>query len=287
MKENYINYLTYVRQYSEATIINYKKWLNKLDMYLATIGKSVDDPENIKLVDMYNFLEDMSKSWLSARTCAGHIWGIVSYFKYCKNVLELNILDYKKIHKPKVPERKIWYFSEEEKQAMLKVVNSWYWYQEETRIRNRLLIYLFLHTWLRCHELAKIKVFDLVGDSLQIVWKWGMRRFVYIRKEILDMIYLYLGKRKRNSDYLFWGYKSDHLTTAHIRKTVERVGKLAWVHAFPHKFRHTFACDLLHVPWSNIYSVAKLLGHKHITTTQIYLWTDNTELKKLQFWLTF
>ena len=167
MLENYVNYITFVRQYSQETVYNYKRSLKKLDQYLATIWKNINDPESIKLVDMYNFMEDMSKNWLSARTCAWYIRGVVGYFKYCKDILELEVLDVKKIHTPKIPERKIWYFSESEKKALLKVVNGWLWYREETRIRNKLLVYLFLHTWLRCWELAKIKVFDIVGENHQ------------------------------------------------------------------------------------------------------------------------
>lgn len=287
MIENYINYITFVKQYSEATVINYKKWLKKLEMYLATIGKTAEDPESIKLVDMYNFIEDMSKSWLSPRTCAGHIWWVVSYLKYCKNIVELDILDIKKIHAPKIPERKIWYYSEEQKAAMIKVVNEWIWYREETRIRNKLLVYLLLHTGLRVHELVKIRLNDIIGESLQVVGKWWLRRFVYLRPEIKNMIHLYLGKRKHDSNYLFGGYSWDHLTTDQVRDVLERVGKAVWIHAYPHRFRHTFATNLLSVPGSNIYAVARLLGHKHISTTQIYLWADNTELKKIQFWLKF
>ena len=287
MIENYVNYITYVKQYSDRTIINYKKWLKKLENYLNSIGKTANDPESIKLIDMYNFIEDLSKSWLSARTCAWHIRAVVSYFKYCKNIAELDILDYKKIHTPKIPDRQIWYFSEEEKQAMLKVVKAWYWSSEELVVRNKLIVYLFLQTWLRCHELAKIKLYDLAWDSLQIVWKGWLRRFVYLRKELLELFYLYLAKRSKESAYLFGGYKWSHLTTDRIRHIIEKIGELAWVKAHPHKFRHTFATDLLHVPWSNIYTVAKLLGHKRISTTQIYLGTDNTELKKIQFWLKF
>lgn len=287
MRENYIDYITYIKQYSSETIINYKKALKKLDSYLVTINKSVDDPENIKLIDIYNFIEDMSKSWLSPRTCAGHIRGVIAYFKYCKNVAELDILDYKKIHAPKIPDRQIWYFSEEDKKLLLKVVNEWYGYREETRIRNKLLVYMFLQTWLRCSELARIRLYDIAGDSLQIIGKWWARRFVYLRKEILDLIYLYLAKRKKESDYLFWGYTQQHITRDQVQHIIHRIWKVAWIHAYPHRFRHTFAVDLLHVPWSNIYTVARLLGHKHISTTQIYLGADNSELKKIQFWLKF
>lgn len=287
MIDNFINYISYVKHYSQATVINYKKWLKKLDTYLTSIWKNIDDPESIKIVDIYNLMEDMSKSWLQPRTCAWHIYGIISYLRYCKNIVELDILDIDKIHTPKIPERKIWYYSEEEKKLIIDYVKKWFWDREETRIRNKLLVYLLLHTWLRCHEIAKIKLNDLVGESLQIVGKWWSRRFVYLRKEILDLRYLYLWKRKRNSSYLFSGYKGEHLTTDQIRHTLEKIWKAVGVHVYPHKFRHTCATDLLHVDGSNIYAVAKILWHKKITTTQIYLWTNNTELKKIQFWLKF
>lgn len=284
MKENYIDYLRYTRHYSNSTVIWYSKALNKFDMFLATVGKKIDDPENIKLIDIYNFLEDMSKSWLTARTCAWYIDGVRGYLKYCKNVIELDILDTKKIKSPKVPDREIWFFSKEEKQHIIKTANKWIGVKEITKLRNKLLTYMFLQTGLRCHEIAKIKVNE-IWENLQVIGKWGVRRFVFLRPEILHLVYLYLAKRKKKSDYLFDGSKGSHLTTDRIRRIYSNLSKEIGIHVHPHKFRHTFATDLLHIPWSNIYSVAKLLGHKKITTTQIYLWADNMELKKLQFWL--
>ena len=148
------------------------------------------------------------------------------------------------------------------------------------------MVYLFLHSWLRCSELAKIKVHE-IWESLQVIGKWWKRRFVYLRPEILDLIYLYLGKRKKKSDYLFPWNKGNHIGRDQINHIFSKMSKEIWIHIYAHKFRHTVATDLLHIPWSNIYAVSKILWHSRITTTQIYLWTDNMELKKLQFWLKF
>lgn len=284
MKESFFNYIV-SRGYSQSTLTGYKFTLGKFEEWLVWKGKSIDDPENIKLVDIYNFIEKLNEDEVSPRTRAWIIDWVRGYLKYCKEIVELNIVDLHKIKSPKVPDREIWFFNKEQKEQILKLFNKWVGKSEIVKLRNKLLTYMLLHTGLRCHEIAKIKVCE-IWESLQVIGKWGKRRFVFLRKEILDLIYLYLGRRKRKSDFLF-DWTKGHLTTDRIRRIFNTQSKKLWFRIHTHKFRHTFATDLLHVPWANIFAVSKLLGHKKITTTQIYLGTDNSELKKIQFWLSF
>lgn len=286
MKDHYINYIRYTLRYSEYTTKGHNCILNKFNEWLLTRWKTIENPEDIKLVDVYNYIESLSKGWLSIGTCAWFTNGIKGYLRYCKDVAELDIVDYHKIKSPKTPDRKIWFFSKDEKEKILKEFNKGVWIREIKKLRNKLLTYMLLHTGLRVHEIAKIKVCE-IWESLQVIGKGGKRRFVFLRPEILDMIYLYLGKRKKKSDYLFDGNKGNHISTDCIRRVYYELSKKIGIHMHPHAFRHTFATDALHVQWSNVYVVAKLLGHKNISTTQIYLGTDNKELKKIQFWLTF
>jgi site-specific recombinase XerD len=186
----------------------------------------------------------------------------------------------------KVPDRQVGFFSEKEKNQIIKTVKEWVGVKDITQMRNRLLTYILMQTWLRCHELAKIKVSE-IWESLQIVGKGKKLRTVYLRKELLDMIGEYLSKRKRKSEYLFDSTKEWHMREWSIRNIFNRMTKKLWFHIHAHKFRHTFATDLLHIPWSNIFNVAKLMWHSKITTTQIYLWVNDSELKNLQFRLDF
>ena len=286
MLEKYIDYIQYTRCLSEYTVIYYKKDLKKFEQYLSTIWKTVEQPEDIRLDDVFEFTAWMNKSWLCKKTISWVLDGLRSYFHYLGDVLELDVINPKRIPSVKVPEKNIGFFSEEDKKKIFAVVNNGFWDREETQIRNKLMVYLFLHLWLRCVELTRIKVCD-IWENMQVIGKWGKRRFVYLRPEILDMVYLYLAKRKKNSDYLFPWYRGWHITTDQIANIFSMMSKVAGVHIHSHKFRHTFATELLHIPWSNIYNVARLLGHKNISTTQIYLGTNNQELKKLQFWLKF
>ena len=284
--KKYLDYVQYTKCLSIYSVIFYKKALKKFEQYLQTIGKSVEQPQAIEIGDIYDFITFMNKGGLSPKTSNGILDGVRGYFRYLSEALEMEVLSPKKIPWVKVPEKSIGFYNKEEKSLILNTANKWVWLREETQLRNKLLVYMLLYLGLRCHEISQIKVHE-ISESLQVIGKWGKRRFVYIRPEILDMIYLYLGKRKRKSDYLFGGYNWEHLDTWTIQHIFVKMSKAAWVHIHAHKFRHTFATDLLHIPWANIYNVAKLLGHKHISTTQIYLGVDNSELKKLQFWLKF
>jgi site-specific recombinase XerD len=286
MIQDFLKYLQYTKWSSINTIIRYRGGLKKFEWYLCELWKSLEKPDDIKLYDIYSFIAEMWSAGLQPATCNIVINAIRAFLRYC-TVLEFNVVDDSKIHQCKIPDKSIWFFNKEEKKLIIREVNKWIWRNGIDKLRNKLLTYMFLQTWLRCHELVKIRISE-IWENLQIVGKWWRRRTVYLRKELLDMIGEYLSKRKRKSEFLFDSIKEwKHLREWAVRKLYMKLSKILWFHIHAHKFRHTFATDLLHIPWSNIYNVSQLLGHRRLTTTQIYLWTDNTELKNLQFWLEF
>jgi site-specific recombinase XerD len=286
MIKSYLDYILYTRWLSRNTWIKEKKGLNKFECYLLSIWKTLEKPEYIKLIDILEFIAYLRKSWLVPWSCNAVLDGVKWIFRYMKNILELDVLDDKHIRYIKDPDKNIWYFNEKEKRLILNTVRKWVGKGSIVKLRNKLLTYMLLQTGLRCHELAKIKVNE-IWENLQVVGKWGKLRTVYLRKELLEMIEEYLDKRKRKSDYLFDSTKEWHMREWSIRTIYNRISKKVWFHVHCHKFRHTFATDLLHIPWANVYNVAKLMGHSRITTTQIYLWVDDKELKNLQFSLNY
>lgn len=285
--EKYLTFLLYNKWLSINTIVRYRKWLKKFEWFLLPAWKSIDKPTEIQLYDVFSFVCEMWKNWLSASSINNTINAIRWYLRYCKSIDNLDVIDASKITSCKIPERNIWFFNDSQKSLIKKAVDNWIWKGEITKLRNKILTYMLMNTWLRCHEIAKIKVSE-IWESLQVIGKWWKRRVVYLKKELLKDIYEYLSRRKRESEYLFDSTKKwQHLYEWSIRKIYMDLSKEVWFHVHAHKFRHTFATDLLHIPWSNIYNVAKLLGHKRITTTQLYLWCGDEELKNLQFKLNF
>ena len=288
MKKRFINYIAHALCLARLTVIKYTQALDKFDLFLQREWKSVDDPEEITIADIYDFISEMGEAWLSANYSNWIITWLKSYFNYLRDVLELNVIESRRIRYSKVPQRDIEYYDETEKNKILGMVNKWVGIKNVTKLRNKLLVYMFLHTWLRCHELAKIKVSD-IGENLKVRGKWGKIRYVFLREELLDLIRHYLSIREKKSDYLFPTHNKweGHIYECSIRGIFVKMSKELWFRIHPHGFRHTFANDLLRLPWSNIYNLAKLLWHSNISTTQVYLGCDNSELKRLQFWLKY
>ena len=245
MIEQYIDHILYVMWLSKLTAITYQYSLIEFNNFLKSLWKTLDNPEWITLVDINKWIieqKDLNNKTINKR--------LASIILRDNNS---DVLDPSAIKCLKKVDRPIGYFSQQEKKKILKFVNEGYWNCEEIQLRNKLLVYVLMFTWLRIHEALNIKTKD-VQESIQIIGKWWKHRWTFFRPEILDIAKEYLNKRKTYSEYLFCT-----------------------------KFRHTFATGLLKLKWSNIYNIARLLGHKNISTTQIYIWYNDTELKNLQF----
>lgn len=160
---------------------------------------------------------------------------------------------------------------------------------ELTKVRNQCMCSLFLHTWLRVSELNALKTADL-EEELQILGKWWELRVVYIFNEHIRILNLYLFLRKRkhiDSDYLFISHSNNskwrRLSRSSIANIISDIAKKAGIekNVHPHLLRHTFATNILR-KWWNVYYIQRLLGHKNITTTQLYLDATNVDLVKTQ-----
>ena len=78
---------------------------------------------------------------------------------------------------------------------------------------------------------------------------------------------VYLGEPRKNTDRVFAGFKYNSQTLLELRRWAMIAGITKDV-TF-HSGRHTFAVMMLDIG-ADIYTVSKLLGHKELSTTQIY-----------------
>ena len=80
------------------------------------------------------------------------------------------------------------------------------------------------------------------------------------------------------SDFVFLSYLEDGLSTTAIHKRLMRYRAQAHIYLTAHRLRHTFANDLLSadVP---VTTIQKLMGHRWLETTQIYVSANDRQVQ--------
>lgn len=132
--------------------------------------------------------------------------------------------------------------------------------------RARAFLLLLLYSGLRRSDAGVLRrsALDDAGYLTLRVEKTRVRLKVKLPAAVADELRALPG----NPQYFFWTGRGKPATViGNLWRTVNRVGKLADVHATPHRFRDTFACRLLE-QGADIRTVSKLLGHTSIRTTE-------------------
>lgn len=140
--------------------------------------------------------------------------------------------------------------------------------------RDRLLIKLLYSTGCRVGEFALIKVEDIDWENGFIHipaenTKTKEARTVRVGKDLLNEIKGWLKDQKKESGYLFSSRQDERLTPRRIQQVIRKYAEKAGVACHPHTLRHTHIVHALNkgVP---INVVQAEVGHKRLTTTQIY-----------------
>jgi site-specific recombinase XerD len=149
--------------------------------------------------------------------------------------------------------------------------------------RDRAMFLLMLRCGLRISEVAELLLANLFLDEprprIVASGKGSKERSVYVSPQAERALRAYLAERPRfPSDYVFLSYLGDGMTPTAVHKRLMVYRKRAGVHLTAHQLRHSFANDLLtaDVP---VTSIQKLLGHRWLETTQVYVEANDRQVR--------
>jgi integrase/recombinase XerC len=161
-----------------------------------------------------------------------------------------------------------------EKRALLKEVKG---RESFADLRDRVMIEILLGTGMRLSELAGLdrSDIDLVAKHVRIKAKGGAEQIRFLKTDLRVLLRRFLTLSQRNcpgnSEALFLSNRNRRLSQRQIANRVEHWLKKAGIekHLTPHGLRHTFATHLYEAT-NDLLVVQKALGHRDISTTQIY-----------------
>ncbi len=156
-------------------------------------------------------------------------------------------------------------------------------------LRDRAMLELMYATGLRVSELVGLTgpQVNLRQGVIHILGKGGKERLVPIGEEALDWLARYLDRARaellgrRESPALFVTRRGGGMTRQAFWYLVKRYARAAGVASIsPHTLRHSFATHLLN-HGADLRVVQLLLGHRDLSTTQIYTHVAREGLKAM------
>jgi site-specific recombinase XerD len=293
--EQYLEYLEIERNCSKLTIRNYKFYLRRFSDWFdrSHPNSSIEDVTSDVVRKFRVFLSNYSDDkgiTLMRVTQSYHIIALRSFLRFLiRNDYET--LSPEKIDLPKGESKSLKFLEKKHLDELMAVVDT----TNERGVRDRAIMELLFSTGLRVSELVNLnreqmnfetREFGVIGKGkkLRIVFMSDNAAFWldhYLNKVRTDKFKPLFIRYAREIDYEKGGEKM-RLTTRSVERIVKKYVKASRipVNATPHTMRHSFATDLLS-NGADIRSVQEMLGHKNISTTQIYTHVTNPKLKEV------
>jgi len=294
---SYLEYLEVEKGSSPLTIRDYKHYLERFIQWLKKEGIRLQlkdiNPEIVRQYRVYlSRLPGESKeknSTLTRKTQGYHVIALRSFLRWLiKN--DYQVMSPDKIDLPKIEERQVKFLSGEQVDRLLNAPSL----STIQGKRDKAILEVLFSTGLRVSELSGLDRDKVNLDTREfgVVGKGGKARVVFLSQRSAKYLDKYLKSRSDHFKPLFIHHKGKadpttpdekmRLTPRSIQRMVKKYGRKMKlpVDVTPHVLRHSFATDLL-MAGADLRSVQEMLGHKNVSTTQIYTHVTNKQLKDI------
>jgi integrase/recombinase XerC len=279
--EEFLKYIEIEKNYSDNTIISYKKDLEEYEEYLKEKKTNIKDTDYKFIRSYLTYLFDKK---YEKKTIARHISTLRSYYKYLfeEKIIKKNPMEL--ISNPKLDKKLPNFLYYDELEILLNIPDK----STVLGLRDALILELLYSTGIRVSELINIKMKDINRSNKKILifGKGAKERYVLygnVLDKLLDLyIYESRSKLNKNSEYLILNKNGNKITDRGIRLIISKILKQGTLdfHVSPHTLRHTFATHMLE-NGADLKSVQELLGHENLSTTQVYTHVTNERIRSV------
>lgn len=274
----FIDHLTYERRLSPLTCSSYARDIRILLQYLSD-----SDLAQVQLITIRQMIVRLHGKGFSSKSLSRMLsaWRCFYHYLIRDHFFQHNPCIGVRV--PKSAQRLPNVLSPDEAAQLLNFESN-----DVLTVRDSAMFELFYSSGLRLAELTQLKPADVDFEegTVKVLGKGGKERIVPVGEQALQALRSWLEQRdqllKSGATALFISHRGGPISARTIAYRLKHRGKLQGLHqnVHPHILRHSFASHVLQSS-GDLRAVQEMLGHAHITSTQVYTHLDFQHLAKV------
>lgn len=282
----FLQYLKIERNCSSLTVKSYGEDLDSLLEYFRDFGGGIPAVGDVTIANLRGYVAYLHECDYSRSTMARRLACLRSFFRYCcrENLAAANPA--KALRTPRAGRRLPHFLSTEQVAQLLEAPPA----NQPMGLRDRAILETLYSAGLRVAELAALDVEDWNRDAdiLRVTGKGRKERVAAVGRYAAQALSRWIevrnpdpGASASHRNAMFLNKKGRRLTTRSVGRLLEKYIRETGLDRLttPHTLRHSFATHLLD-GGADLRSVQELLGHKSLTTTQIYTHVSTKRLRE-------
>jgi integrase/recombinase XerC len=278
--ERFLRHLRLGRNSSEHTVRGYRTDLAEFVAFLGERGAGLEEVDQLTL---RAFLARLRERNLSRRSLARKVAALRSLYRYLTEQGLLSRNPTLALRSPRLPRTLPMVLDETQAASLVDGAGQNPWLQA----RDHAILELLYGSGVRASELVGLNLsdVDLLSEVALVRGKGKKERLVPLGSYSCAALGEYLRLRRERTlaeePALFVNGAGVRLTARTIQRVVQKAARRRGLPAkvTPHTLRHSFATHLLD-RGADLRSVQELLGHKNLTTTQLYTHLTTERLRR-------
>ncbi|MBX3436716.1 MAG: tyrosine recombinase XerC [Planctomycetaceae bacterium] len=282
----FLRFLRIERNSSEQTIKAYQDDFESLLEYFGDRVGAVPSPAGVTVDMLRGYVAYLHDCQYARTTIARRLACLRSFFRYCSREGITDTNPAKALRTPRVGRKLPHFLTSEQVAQLLEAPPA----NDPMGLRDRAILETLYSAGLRVAELIGLNVsdWDREANIVRVLGKGKKERISPVGRFAVRALERWLEVRTPDEtapaphrDALFLNKFGRRLTTRSIGRMLEKYLQQTGLDRItsPHTLRHSFATHLLD-GGADLRSVQELLGHKSLTTTQIYTHVSTSRLRE-------
>jgi integrase/recombinase XerC len=283
---SFLNYLKIERNCSELTIKSYTDDLNHLSEFILEQYGQALQPDDIEISQLRGYVAYLHECGYAQATVARRLACLRSFFRYCQREGLCDSNPAKPLRTPRTGKKLPHFLTTDEVGRLLSAPLA----TKDDGLRDRAILETMYSAGLRVAEVVglDLKDYDRASGILRVRGKGRKERIAPVGSYATKALECWRAVRKPDKSASEVDQAAVFLNRFGRRLTTRSIGRMLEKHIVtvglsqqtsPHTLRHSFATHLLD-GGADLRSVQELLGHKSLTTTQIYTHISTRRLRE-------